>query len=114
MENVVTLTHAVRMLCDNLRDESSGLDHPLVRDRVASRERNRPRANDNRVDFPFATMTGGSLVAEKPPAHRGFPAPARPERPAPDRAEISRRLRKKWRQARCYRSRRPLAHTAVH
>jgi transcriptional regulator GlxA family with amidase domain len=29
-------THAVRMLCDDLRDESSSLDHPLVRDRVAS------------------------------------------------------------------------------
>jgi AraC-like DNA-binding protein len=36
MEKVATLTHAVRMLCDDLRDESSGLDHPLVRDRVAS------------------------------------------------------------------------------
>jgi AraC-like DNA-binding protein len=36
MEKVATLTHAVRMLCDDLRDDSSGLDHPLVRDRVAS------------------------------------------------------------------------------
>jgi AraC-like DNA-binding protein len=36
MEKVATLTHAVRMLCDDLRDESSSLDHPLVRDRVAS------------------------------------------------------------------------------
>jgi AraC-like DNA-binding protein len=36
MEKVATLTHAVRMLCDDLRDEPSGLDHPLVRDRVAS------------------------------------------------------------------------------
>jgi len=36
MEKVVTLTHAVRMLCDDLRNESSDLDHPLVRARVAS------------------------------------------------------------------------------
>jgi AraC-like DNA-binding protein len=36
MEKVATLTHAVRMLCDDLRDEPSGLDHPLVRERVAS------------------------------------------------------------------------------
>ncbi len=36
METVATLTHAVRMLCDDLRGGSSGLDHPLVRDRVAS------------------------------------------------------------------------------
>jgi AraC-like DNA-binding protein len=36
MEKVATLTHLVRMLCDDLRDESSSLDHPLVRDRVAS------------------------------------------------------------------------------
>ena len=36
MEKVATLTHAVRMLCDDLGDESSSLDHPLVRDRVAS------------------------------------------------------------------------------
>jgi AraC-like DNA-binding protein len=36
MEKVATLMHAVRMLCDDLRDESSSLDHPLVRDRVAS------------------------------------------------------------------------------
>jgi AraC-like DNA-binding protein len=36
MEKVATLTHAVRMLCDDLRDESSSLDHPLVRYRVAS------------------------------------------------------------------------------
>jgi AraC-like DNA-binding protein len=36
MEKAATLTHAVRMLCDDLRDESSSLDHPLVRDRVAS------------------------------------------------------------------------------
>ena len=36
MEKVATLTHAVRMLCDDLRCELSGLDHPLVRDRVAS------------------------------------------------------------------------------
>ena len=36
MEKVATLTHAVRMLCDDLRGELSGLDHPLVRDRVAS------------------------------------------------------------------------------
>ncbi len=33
---VGALTHAVRMLCDVLRDESSRPDHPLVRDRVAS------------------------------------------------------------------------------
>ncbi len=33
---VATLTHAVRMLCDDLGDDSSSLDHPLVRDRVAS------------------------------------------------------------------------------
>jgi AraC-like DNA-binding protein len=31
-----TLTYTVRMLCDLLRHESSGLDHPLVRDRVAA------------------------------------------------------------------------------
>jgi AraC-like DNA-binding protein len=36
MEKVATLTHVVGMLCDDLRDESSSLDHPLVRDRVAS------------------------------------------------------------------------------
>ena len=36
MEKVATLTHAVRMLCDDLRGESSSLDHPLVRDRIAS------------------------------------------------------------------------------
>ena len=36
MEKVATLTHAVRMLCDDLRGESSGLDHPLVRDRIAA------------------------------------------------------------------------------
>jgi AraC-like DNA-binding protein len=36
MEKVATLTHAVRMLCDDLRGESPGLDHPLIRDRVAS------------------------------------------------------------------------------
>ena len=35
-EKVPTLTHAVRMLCDDLRDESSSLDHPLVRDRIIS------------------------------------------------------------------------------
>ncbi len=36
MEKVATLAHAVRKLCDNLRGESSGLDHPLFRDRAAS------------------------------------------------------------------------------
>jgi AraC-like DNA-binding protein len=36
MEKAATLTHAVRMLCDDLRGDSSSLDHPLVRDRVAS------------------------------------------------------------------------------
>lgn len=36
MEKVATLTHIVRMLCDHLRDESSNLDHPLIRSRVAS------------------------------------------------------------------------------
>jgi AraC-like DNA-binding protein len=36
VEKVPTLTHAVRMLCDDLRGDSSSLDHPLVRDRVAS------------------------------------------------------------------------------
>jgi AraC-like DNA-binding protein len=36
IEKVATLTHAVRMLCDDLRDESSSLDHPLVCDRVVS------------------------------------------------------------------------------
>ena len=36
MEKVATLTHAVRMLCDDLRDDSTSLDHPLVRRRVAS------------------------------------------------------------------------------
>jgi transcriptional regulator GlxA family with amidase domain len=36
MEKVATLTHAVRMLCDDLRNESSSLEHPLVRDRVTS------------------------------------------------------------------------------
>jgi AraC-like DNA-binding protein len=30
------LTHAVRMLCDILRDKSAALDHPLVRERVTS------------------------------------------------------------------------------
>ena len=35
-EKVPTLTHAVRMLCDDLRDESSSLDHPLVRDGIIS------------------------------------------------------------------------------
>jgi len=36
MEKVATLTHAVRMLCDDLRGDSTSLDHPLVRDRIAS------------------------------------------------------------------------------
>jgi AraC-like DNA-binding protein len=36
MGKVSTLTHAVRMLRDILRDETQGLNHPLVRDRVAS------------------------------------------------------------------------------
>jgi AraC-like DNA-binding protein len=36
MEKVATLTHAVRMLCDDLGGELSSLNHPLVRDRVAS------------------------------------------------------------------------------
>jgi AraC-like DNA-binding protein len=36
MEKAATLTHAVRMLCDDLRGDSSSLDHPLVRDRIAS------------------------------------------------------------------------------
>jgi AraC-like DNA-binding protein len=33
---VGALTHAVRMLCDILREESKAFDHPLVRDRLAS------------------------------------------------------------------------------
>ena len=33
---VGALTHLVRMLCDALREEPSSLDHPLVRDRIAS------------------------------------------------------------------------------
>jgi AraC-like DNA-binding protein len=36
VEQVPTLTHAVRMLCDDLRNETSSLDHPFVRARVAS------------------------------------------------------------------------------
>ena len=36
MEKVATLTHAVRMLCDDLREDSSCLDHPLVRDHIVS------------------------------------------------------------------------------
>jgi AraC-like DNA-binding protein len=36
METVATLTHVVHMLCEVLRGESSSLDHPLVRNRVAS------------------------------------------------------------------------------
>jgi AraC-like DNA-binding protein len=36
MEKAATLTHAVRMLCDDLRSDSSSLAHPLVRGRVLS------------------------------------------------------------------------------
>jgi AraC-like DNA-binding protein len=36
MAQVGTLTHYVRMLCDDLSNESSHLEHPLVRDRIAS------------------------------------------------------------------------------
>jgi AraC-like DNA-binding protein len=36
MEKAATLTHAVRMLCDDLRGDSTSLDHPLLRDRMAS------------------------------------------------------------------------------
>jgi AraC-like DNA-binding protein len=36
MDSASALTSSVRMLCNLLRHESSGLDHPLVRDRVAS------------------------------------------------------------------------------
>lgn len=36
LREVGALTQSVRMLCDVLREESSGIDHPLVRDRIAS------------------------------------------------------------------------------
>jgi hypothetical protein len=36
MARVGTLTHYVRMLCDDLSNESSHLEHPLVCDRIAS------------------------------------------------------------------------------
>jgi AraC-like DNA-binding protein len=36
LAKVGTLTHCVRMLCDDLRNASSHLEHPLVRDRIAS------------------------------------------------------------------------------
>ena len=36
MAQVGTLTHYVRMLCDDLSNESSHLEHPLVCDRIAS------------------------------------------------------------------------------
>jgi AraC-like DNA-binding protein len=36
MGSASALTSSVRMLCNLLRNKSSGLDHPLVRDRVAS------------------------------------------------------------------------------
>jgi AraC-like DNA-binding protein len=36
MAKVGTLTHCVRMLCDDLSNASSHLQHPLVRDRIAS------------------------------------------------------------------------------
>ena len=36
MAQVGTLTHYVRMLCDDLSSESSHLEHPLVCDRIAS------------------------------------------------------------------------------
>ena len=36
MGEVGALTHVVRMLCDDLRNEPSSLDHPLVRERFAS------------------------------------------------------------------------------
>jgi AraC-like DNA-binding protein len=36
MDRVGALTHAIRMLCDLLRDKPSSLDHPLVRDRIAA------------------------------------------------------------------------------
>jgi AraC-like DNA-binding protein len=35
-DKVATLTHAARMICDDLRGDLSSLNHPLVRDRVAS------------------------------------------------------------------------------
>jgi AraC-like DNA-binding protein len=35
-EKVDTLTRYVRMLCDDLKSSSSALEHPLVRDRIAS------------------------------------------------------------------------------
>jgi AraC-like DNA-binding protein len=36
MARAGTLAHFARMLCDDLKNASSGLEHPLVRDRVAS------------------------------------------------------------------------------
>jgi AraC-like DNA-binding protein len=36
MARAGTLAHFARMLCDDLKNESSGLGHPLVRDRIAS------------------------------------------------------------------------------
>lgn len=36
MARAGTLAHFARMLCDDLKQASSGLEHPLVRDRIAS------------------------------------------------------------------------------
>jgi AraC-like DNA-binding protein len=36
LREVGALTQSVRMLCDVLLEQSSGMDHPLVRDRIAS------------------------------------------------------------------------------
>jgi AraC-like DNA-binding protein len=36
VEKAATLTHVVRMLCDDLRGDSTRLDHPLLRDRMAA------------------------------------------------------------------------------
>jgi AraC-like DNA-binding protein len=36
MARAGTLAHFARMLCDDLKNEFSGLEHPLVRDRIAS------------------------------------------------------------------------------
>ena len=36
MEKAATLTHTVRMLCDDLRGDTTSLDHPFLRDRMAS------------------------------------------------------------------------------
>ena len=36
MARAATLGHFARMLCDDLKNPSSGLEHPIVRDRIAS------------------------------------------------------------------------------